>query len=75
MTTLQQLVESLEQLPAHELETLHQQVQERRRRLVRKHQQAKHPGTHQAGKPLTPEEVDALMAEVIADSNYDVSHG
>ncbi len=75
MPTLKHLVDSLEQLPAHELEQLHQQVQEHRHRLARKHQQTKNPGAHQPGKPLTPEEIDALMAEIVAESDYDTSHG
>jgi len=57
MSGLQQLEERLQQLPAHELEKLYQQAQECRHRLARKHQKAKHPGTHHASKPLTSEEV------------------
>jgi hypothetical protein len=68
---LKNLLRKADELALHELETLYQHIQARRKELAHKHLKDRPHPDYPPGKALTPEQVDALFAEWTENAKHD----
>ncbi len=68
---LKDLMHRADQLSLHELEALYRHLQSRRQELAHKHIESKPHPPYAPGKPLTMDEVDTLIEELLEEARHD----
>ncbi len=68
---LKDLLQRVDQLSLHELDALYRHLQSRRKEIAHKHVETKRHPQYAPGKPLTMEDVDTLIEELLEEARHD----